>query len=119
MTLPPEPETPRQREPSSGGTVATRIWDAVRRLAAMTEQLRTLEKEDAHLRAQLTELARIVVGLSNDVHEILGQMKAIERRFDDRDKLVEATMRLRLAEEMQKLRAELIERFSSGDTSRS
>jgi hypothetical protein len=108
MALPPGPEPPREPQTSSGGTVAARVWDAVRRLAAIAEHLRTLEKEDARLQSQLFELGRIVLGLSNDVHEMLGQMKAIEKRFDDKDRLLEATIRLRIAEEMQKIRVELL-----------
>ena len=86
------------------------MWDAVRRLAAIAEHLRTLEREDARIQSQLLELTRIVLGLSNDVHDMLGQMKSIEKRFDDKDKLLEATIRLRIAEEIQKIRAELLEK---------
>jgi len=99
----------------SGGTVATRVWDAVRRLEAIAEHLRTLEKEDARIQAQLLELSRIVLGLSNDVHDMLGQMKSIEKRFEDKDRLLEATIRLRIAEEMQKLRTELLEKSAFKD----
>jgi hypothetical protein len=100
---------------SAGGTVATRVWDAVRRLAAIAEHLRALEKEDGRIQSQLLELTRIVLGLSNDVHELLGQMKSIEKRFDDKDRLLEAMLRLRIDEEMQKVRAELLRRDSSRD----
>ena len=115
MPLPPAPEPPRQPTVPPGGTVATRVWDAVRRLAAIAEHLRTLEKEDARIQSQLLELTRIVLGLSNDVHDMLGQMKSIEKRFEDKDRLLEATIRLRIAEEMQKIRAELLKRSPSKD----
>jgi len=110
MPLPPAPESPPPPQVPSGGTVAARVWDAVRRLAAIAEHLRTLEREDARIQSQLLELTRIVLGLSNDVHDMLGQMKSIEKRFDDKDKLLEATIRLRITEEMQKVRAELLEK---------
>ena len=115
MPLPPAPEAPQPSPTSSGGTVAARVWDAVRRLALISEHLRTLEKEDARIQSQLLELSKIVLGLSNDFHELLGQMRAIEKRFDDKDKLVEATIRLRIAEEMQKIRAELFEKNRGRD----
>jgi uncharacterized protein HemY len=73
------------------------------------------EKEDARIQSQLLELTRIVLGLSNDVHDMLGQMKSIEKRFEDKDRLLEATIRLRFAEEMQKLRAELLEKNAFKD----
>jgi hypothetical protein len=115
MPLPPVAEPPRQPQVTSGGTIATRVWDAVRRLAAIAEQLRTLEKEDTRIQSQLLKLTRIVLGLSNDVHDLLGQMKSIEKRFEDKDKLLEATIRLRIDEEMQKIRGELLRRDISRD----
>lgn len=115
MPLPPAPEAPQPPQQSSAGTLAARVWDAVRRLALISEHLRTLEKEDARIQSQLLEVSKIVLALSNDVHELLGQMKAIEKRFDDKDKLVEATIQLRVAEEMQKIRAELLARHDRPD----
>lgn len=101
----PAPEPTERSEITSAGTVATRIWDAVKRLATITEYLRALEKEDARIQGQLLELTKIVLGLSNDVHDMIGQMKGIERRLEDRDKLVEATITLRIKEEIKKLRS--------------
>ncbi|HUN44829.1 MAG TPA: hypothetical protein VMU81_31475 [Acetobacteraceae bacterium] len=114
MPLSPIPDVPRPPSASSGGTVTARIWDAARRFAAIAENLRTLEIEDARTQSQRLELSKIVLGLSNDVHELLGQMKAIEQRFDDRDKLLDAMIRLRVAEEMQKLRVELLGKDNPG-----
>ena len=94
--------------------MATRIWDAVRRLA-IAEYLRAPEKEDARIQSQLPELTRIASPLSNDVHELLGQMKSIEKRLDDKDRLLEATVRMRIDEEMQKIRAELLRKDSFRD----
>jgi hypothetical protein len=37
---------------------------------------------------------------------MIGQMKGIEKRLADKDKLVEATIELRIMEEVEKLRAE-------------
>jgi hypothetical protein len=72
--------------------------------------LRTLEREDARIQSQLLELGRIVLVISNDVHEMLGEMRSIEKRLDDKDKMLEAMIRLRIAEEMQRVRAELVEK---------
>ena len=109
MPLPPSPEPPRPPEGVNpgGGTIATRVWDAVKKLAAITEHLRTLEKEDARIQLQLLEPTRIVLGLSNDVHDLLGQMRGIEKRLEDRDKLVDAMIKVRIMEEIEKLRSEL------------
>jgi hypothetical protein len=43
-------------------------------------------------------------------------MKAIEKRFDDRDRLLEATIKLRITEDVQKLKAGLHNPFASKDT---
>jgi chromosome segregation ATPase len=102
----PASEPPKQPEAISG-TIATRIWDAVKKLATITEHLQTLEREDTRIQSQLLEVSRTVFDLSKDVHDLLGQMKGIEKRLDDKDKLVEATIKLRIKEELEKLKAEL------------
>jgi hypothetical protein len=38
----PTPDPPKQPEAALAGTVATRIWDAVKKLATITEHLQTL-----------------------------------------------------------------------------
>jgi chromosome segregation ATPase len=105
MALPP-PEPPKQLEAAPAGTIATRMWDAVKKLATITELLLTLEREDARIQAQLLELSRTVFDLSKDVHDVLGQMKGIEKRLEDKDKLIEATIKLRIMEEVKELRKE-------------
>jgi hypothetical protein len=107
MPLPPAPEPPKPAEGAPAGTIATRVWDAVKKLATITEYLRALEKEDARIQAQLLEVTKLVLALSNGVHDMLGQMKGIEKRLEDKDKLIEATIRLRVTEEVEKLKAEL------------
>jgi hypothetical protein len=101
----PSPDPPKQPEASPAGTIAARIWDAAKKLATITEHLRTLEKEDARLQSQVLELSRTVLALYKDTHDLLGQMKGIEKRLEDRDKLVEATIKMRIAEEVEKMRA--------------
>jgi hypothetical protein len=54
----------------------------------------------------LLELSRNVLDLTKDVRDMIGQMKGIEKRLADKDKLVEATIELRIMEEVEKLRAE-------------
>jgi len=104
MALPPEP--PKPPEAQLARTVATRIWDAVKKLTTITLHLETLEKEDARLQSQLVELSRTIIDLSNDVSDMIGQMKGIETRLEDKDKLVETVIKLRIMEELQKLKEE-------------
>jgi hypothetical protein len=54
----------------------------------------------------LLELSRNVLDLTKDGRDMIGQMKGIEKRLADKDKLVEATIELRIMEEVEKLRAE-------------
>jgi len=37
---------------------------------------------------------------------MIGQMKGVEKRLDDIDRMVEATIKVRIMEEIEKLRAE-------------
>lgn len=108
MSDPPKPPASEQHGlvGGSGGTLATRVWDAVKKLATISELLRSLEKEDARLQSQILELSRTVFELSKEVRDLSGQMKGIEKRLDDKDKLVDATVKLRIMEEIEKLRAE-------------
>jgi predicted nucleic acid-binding Zn-ribbon protein len=105
MAVPPS-EPPRPALSPVVGTVATRLWDAIRKLATITEHLRTLEKEDTRTQSQLLELTRNVAELSRDVRDMIGQMRGIEKRLEDKDRLIEATIKLRILEEVEKLRAE-------------
>lgn len=45
--------------------------------------------------------------LAKDVQRMAGRADGIEKRFDDKDKLVEAIIALRIKEEIEKLRNEL------------
>jgi len=40
------------------------------------------------------------------VREMIVQMKGVEKRLDDIDRMVEATIKVRIMEEIEKLRAE-------------
>jgi hypothetical protein len=102
----PAPEPARLAEPATARTLAVRAWDLVRTLATVIDHVEALEKEDGRIQSQLLELGRITLELSRDVHELLGQMTGIERRLEDKDRLIEATIRLRIMEEIAKLRAE-------------
>jgi hypothetical protein len=64
------------------------------------------EKEDARNQSQLLELNRIVLDLSGNVRDMMGQMKGIEKRLEDKDRLVEMTIKTRIMEEVDKLKAE-------------
>jgi hypothetical protein len=58
------------------------------------------------LQAQVQELSRITLDLVKEAHELAGQMKNIEKRFDDKDKMIDAVIKMRIAEELEKIRAE-------------
>jgi hypothetical protein len=102
----PTVEPPRSQEAVLAGTIATRVWDAVKNLATISEHLKTLEREDTRIQAQLLELSRIVLELTRDVRDMIGQMKGIEKRLEDKDKLIEMTIRARIMEEFEKRRTE-------------
>jgi predicted nucleic acid-binding Zn-ribbon protein len=86
------------------GSVALRIWDAAKTLITISEQLKALEKEDGRIQTQILELGRAMLGLVKDVHEMSGQLKSIEKRLDDKDKMLEAVIKLKIIEEFQKIR---------------
>ncbi len=54
----------------------------------------------------MLELNRIVLDLSGNVRDMMGQMKGIEKRLEDKDRLVEMTIKTRIMEEVDKLKAE-------------
>lgn len=89
MPVPPQPKS-SSSSPSlpTVGNLTTRMWDAVKKLATITENLRTLEKEDMRIQVQMTELGHHIIALIKDVGELSGQMKSIEKRLDDKDKMV-------------------------------
>jgi septal ring factor EnvC (AmiA/AmiB activator) len=107
MPLPPTtpPVTPPEK-PAYGGVV-NRIIDNAKAIATVADQLDRLEREDLRTQTQLLELTRLVFELSNKVSEATGQLKAIEKRLEDKDRLIEATIKLAIKEEADRLRAEL------------
>jgi hypothetical protein len=103
VSLPPDPQ-PQPLQPAEGlppGSVVARTWDWTKKLITVTDHLKALEKEDGRLQAQTQELGRIVLDLVKEVRELSGQMKGIEKRLDDKDKMVEAIVKLRVMEEMK------------------
>ncbi len=58
------------------------------------------------IQVQMTELGHHIIALIKDVGELSGQMKSIEKRLDDKDKMVDSLVALRIKEELQKLHAE-------------
>jgi hypothetical protein len=85
---------------ASPGAIGTRIWDWFSRLA-------TLTKEQERHSQRLDKITEQVFELAKDVQRIAGRLDGIEKRLDDKDKLVEAVIALRIKEEIDKLRAEL------------
>jgi hypothetical protein len=107
MALPPasEPHLPQSPKRESAGSLAGRVWEATKTLITIGDHLKTLEIEDGRLQAQVQELARVVLDLVKEVRESSGQMKSIDKRFDDKDKMVEAVIKLRVREEIERLQA--------------
>jgi uncharacterized protein (DUF342 family) len=87
---------------AAAGNVGTRIWDFLARLATLTKE------QERHSR-QLEQLTEQLFALAKDVHRMAGRAESIEKRFDDKDKLVEAVTALKVKEEIEKLRSELKE----------
>jgi len=80
----------------AAGTVGTRVWDFISRLATLTHEQRRQSQD-------LEKLQNQVAALALEVREMKGKLDQIEKRFDDKDAAVKATIAL----EVEKLRAEL------------
>jgi hypothetical protein len=85
---------------AAAGTVGTRAWDWISRLVTLTKE----QERHSHRLDKLTEQG---FELAKDVQRIAGKLEGIEKRFDDKDKYVEALIALRIKEEIDKLRAKL------------
>ena len=48
-----------------------------------------------------------LLALAKDVQRMAGRFDGIEKRFDDRDKMIEAIIALKMHEAIEKLRSEL------------
>jgi len=83
--------------------VAVRVWDVTKKLITITDHMKTLEKEDIRAQGQILELSRTVLDLVKEVRGISGQMKGIEKRIDDKDKMIDAIVKLRIMEEIGKV----------------
>jgi DNA anti-recombination protein RmuC len=75
-------------------------------MATTADHLQRLDKEDARIQAQLTDLVREVGNLKKEVGELSGLMKGIDKRLDEKDKHIEMIIELRFMKELEKLRAE-------------
>ena len=111
------PKPPEQaKDPLSGvPSIGVRIWDTTQKVFTLSYQLHQLEREDVRLQSQVQELARMVMALASSVSEMVGQMKVIEKRLEDRDKLAEATIALRIREEMDKVREQIRSEMRGND----
>jgi uncharacterized protein (DUF342 family) len=85
---------------ASAGTVGTRLWDFVSRLATLTKE------QERHSR-QLEQLTEQLFALAKDVQRMAGRAEGLEKRLDDKDKMVEAIIALKISEGIEKLRSEL------------
>lgn len=100
--MPLAPTDPsKQPEQTSARTVLNRVVDMAKAVITVTDHLKILEKEDARIQSQIIELTRYVTDLAKEVRELSGQMKGIEKRLEDKDKLIEATIKLRIIEEIK------------------
>jgi chromosome segregation ATPase len=98
-----EPKQPPGRIGSalaSAGTVGTRVSDFVSRLATLTKE------QERHSR-QLEQITEQLFALAKDVQRMAGRAEGIEKRLDDKDKMVEAIIALKVLEAIEKLRSEL------------
>ncbi len=75
-------------------------------VVTVNDHLDRLDKTDAKLEERLERLADKVATLATAVGNISGQLATIEKRLDDRDKLVAATIELEVLKATEKLRAE-------------
>ena len=82
---------------AAAGTVGTRVWDFVSRLGTLTKD------QERHSR-QFEQLTEQPFALAKDVQRMAARAEGIERRLDDRDKLIEAVTTLKVKEEIEKPR---------------
>jgi hypothetical protein len=101
MPLPPGAEPPKPLEPGAGGLVS-RIAETAKNIITVSEQLARLAREDERLQSQVIDLTKMVFSLSKDTATVLGQMQNIEKRLEDREKLMELTIVVRVREEVEK-----------------
>jgi chromosome segregation ATPase len=94
-----EPKPPGEggRLVVSAGTIGTRIWDFISRLA-------TLSADQRRQTAQLDKLNDQVAALARRLEQLSGQHDSIEKRLDDKDKLTAAQIELAIARLQEKLR---------------
>jgi hypothetical protein len=83
------------------------VWDFISRLATLTKE------QERHTR-QLEQMLEQLVALAKDVQRMAGRAEGIEKRLDDKDKMVQTLIDLsaekqrnELREAIEKLRNEL------------
>ena len=64
------------------------------------------QNQERHNR-QLEQMTEQLLALAKDVQRMAGRSDGIEKRFDDRDKMIEAIIALKMQEAIEKLRSEL------------
>jgi hypothetical protein len=107
MAIPPAPIPPTQ---AGTGRLASnligRIAGLTKVVITVNDHLARLDKADVKSAERLEKLAEKFVTLATIVSDLSSQMKNIEKRLEDKDKLVEMTIKLRIMEEVEKLRSE-------------
>jgi hypothetical protein len=68
----------------------------------VSEQMARLAKEDERSQGQILELTKMVFDLAKSVASMTGQMMTIEKRLEDKDKLMEMMIAVRVREEVEK-----------------
>jgi predicted nuclease with TOPRIM domain len=94
--LPPPAEPPQRSGIDYRGFV-NRLADTAKAVVTVGDNLKRLEKEDQRIQTQVHELTKMVFDLSKQGSELSGQMKNIE-------KLAELTIKLRIMEEVEKMK---------------
>ena len=88
---------------AAAGTVGTRVWEFISRLAMLGDEQKRHDR-------QLLLLTEQVFAVAKDIKRIAGRLDGYEKRLDDKDKMVEAIIALKVNEAIKKLRAELRQR---------
>ena len=80
----------------------SRIANVTKLVFTISDQMARLAKEDERSQAQILELGRMMYALGKDVATIGGQLAGIEKRLEDREKMLEATLALRVRDEVER-----------------
>jgi len=102
MATPPAP-----RATGLGLNISSRLVGLTKVVVTITDHLERLDRADIRLEERVEKLTEKVAAFANIVSDLSGQMKGIEARLVEKDKLVAATIELEVLKATAKLRADL------------